>query len=89
MTPRKTASTEVSLEVKEVVAPDPKKPREWSAVAKEVQKLREAGASVPEICEKLEVSYVLVNQLILQSYKMVIDSAQVFERQEKMRLGID
>lgn len=89
MTPRKTASTEASLEVKEVVAPDPKKPREWSAVAKEIQQLREAGASVPEICEKLEVSYVLVNQLILQSYKMMIDSVQVFERQEKMRLGID
>jgi hypothetical protein len=89
MTPRKTASTEASLEVKEVAAPDPKKPREWSAVAKEIQQLREAGASVPEICEKLEVSYVLVNQLILQSYKMMIDSVQVFERQEKMRLGID
>ena len=68
---------------------DPKQPREWSAVAKEIQQLREAGVSVPDICEKLEVSYVLVNQLILQSYKMLIDSAQVFERQEKMRLGID
>jgi len=51
--------------------------------------LRESGATVPEICEKLEVSYVLVNQLILQSYKMVIDSKYVFERQEKLRLGID
>ncbi len=51
--------------------------------------MREDGANVPEICEKLEVSYVLVNQLVLQSYKMAIDSAQVFERQEKMRLGIE
>ena len=48
--------------------------------------MREDGATVPEICEKLEVSYVLVNQLILQSYKMAIDSEQVFERQEKKRI---
>lgn len=89
MTARKAASADVSLEVKEVVAPDPKKPREWSAVAKEIRQLRESGATVPEICEKLEVSYVLVNQLILQSYKMVIDSKYVFERQEEVRLGID
>jgi len=41
---------------------------------------------VPEICEKLQVSYVLVNQLILQSYKMAIDSEAVFQRQEEMRL---
>ena len=89
MTPRKTASTEASVEAAQIKVADSKQPREWSAVAKEIQQMREAGASVPDICEKLEVSYVLVNQLILQSYKMLIDSAQVFERQEKMRLGID
>ena len=61
----------------------------WSEVTGLMQALREKGANVPEICEKLEVSYVLVNQLILQSYKLVIDSEQVFERQEKMRLGIE
>ena len=49
--------------------------------------MREKGANVPEICEKLSVSYVLVNQLILQSYKMAIDSEQVFQRQEEMRLA--
>ena len=87
--PVRKTSTEPSVEAAQVKVADSKQPREWSAVAKEIQQLRETGASVPEICEKLEVSYVLVNQLILQSYKMVIDSVQVFERQEKMRLGID
>jgi len=51
--------------------------------------MREQGANVPEICEKLCISYPLVNQLILRSYKMVIQSAEVFERQEKIRLGIE
>jgi hypothetical protein len=48
--------------------------------------MREKGANVPEICAQLQVSYVLVNQLILQSYKMAIDTEQVFNRQEEMRL---
>lgn len=87
--PVRKSSSEASVEAAQVKVVDPTQPREWSAVAAEIQQLREAGASVPDICEKLEVSYVLVNQLILQSYKMLIDSAQVFERQEKMRLGID
>lgn len=87
--PVRKSAAEASVEAAQVKVADSKQPREWSAVAKEIQQMREAGASVPEICEKLEVSYVLVNQLILQSYKMVIDSVQVFERQEKMRLGID
>jgi len=87
--PVRKISTEASVEAAQVEVADSKQPRKWSAVAKEIQQMREVGASVPDICEKLEVSYVLVNQLILQSYKMLIDSAQVFERQEKTRLGID
>jgi len=85
MSPRR-ASAEPSVETLEVKAPDPNKPRKWADVAKEIQAMREKGANVPEICEKLSVSYVLVNQLILQSYKMAIDSEAVFQRQEEMRL---
>jgi len=89
MTPRKSSSSEASVEpvipVEQKKA-DPSKPRKWADVAKEVKVMREAGANVPEICEKLQVSYVLVNQLILQSYKMAIDSEAVFQRQEEMRL---
>ena len=92
MTPRKAAAVEPSLEVqapKEAGAYDLSKVREWGVVAQEIKALQEAGVNGAEICEKLQVSYVLVNQAILQSYKMVIDSVAGFERQEKMRLGID
>jgi hypothetical protein len=89
MTPRRTSAVEASVEPVTQVAQekiDASKPRKWADVAKEVRALREKGANVPEICEKLQVSYVLVNQLILQSYKMAIDSEAVFQRQEEMRL---
>ena len=89
MTPRRSSALEASLEpvipVEQKTA-DASKPRKWADVAKEIKALREKGANVPEICEKLQVSYVLVNQLILQSYKMAIDSEAVFQRQEEMRL---
>jgi hypothetical protein len=86
MSPRR-ATTESSVDALDVQAPAlPKKPRKWADVVKEIRAMREKGANVPEICEQLQVSYVLVNQLILQSYKMAIDTEQVFNRQEEMRL---
>ena len=81
---RKSLTVEASVEP--VATNDASKPRKWADVAKEIQKLRETGATVPEICEQLQVSYVLVNQLVLQSYKMAIDSEAVFQRQEEIRL---
>jgi hypothetical protein len=63
--------------------------REWSDVAAEIQKLRQAGVSVTEIADQLQVNYVLVNQCVLQSYKMLIDSVQVFKGQEQKRLNSD
>jgi hypothetical protein len=62
--------------------------REWSDVASEIQKLRQAGVSVTEIADQLQVNYVLVNQCVLQSYKMLIDSVQVFQAQEEKRLNL-
>lgn len=85
MSPRR-ASAEPSVDALDVQTPDPKKPRKWADVVKEIRALREKGATVPDICEQLQVSYVLVNQHILQSYKMAIDSEQVFQRQEEIRL---
>jgi len=63
--------------------------RNWSDVAAEIQKLRGEGVTVPDIADQLQVNYVLVNQCVLQSYKMLIDSVQVFKRQEEKRLGLD
>ena len=63
--------------------------RQWSDVAAEIQKLRQAGVSVTEIADQLQVNYVLVNQCVLQSYKMLIDSVQVFQAQEEKRLNLE
>lgn len=62
-------------------------PRKWEDVVPEIQKLKEAGVTVPEIAEQLQLSYVLVNQVMLQSYKMSVDTIALFERQEAARLA--
>lgn len=68
--------------------PDPARtPRKWQDVVPQIQKLREEGLTVPQICEELQLTYVLVNQVIQQSYKMSVDTIGVFERQEWMRLN--
>ena len=63
-------------------------PRKLADVAKEVRKLRDEGYPVPVIADKLEMSYQVVNQLVLRSYKMVSNTVEVFENQEKKRLGL-
>jgi predicted DNA-binding protein (UPF0251 family) len=58
-------------------------------VALEIRRLREQeGLNIAEIGEKLQVSYDVMNQLILQSYKSVMNTPAVFEAQEKIRLGL-
>ena len=63
-------------------------PRKLADMAKEVRKLRDEGLPVPVIADKLEMSYQVVNQLVLRSYKMVSNTVEVFENQEKKRLGL-
>ena len=87
--PVKKFVPEVNVEEPKSTALDFSVVRKWSDVAAEIQKLRGEGVNVPDIAEQLKVSYVLVNQCVLQSYKMLIDSVQVFERQEGKRLGLD
>ena len=87
--PVKKIVPEVSVEEPKSTALDFSVVREWGDVAAEIQKLRQDGVSVPEIADQLQVSYVLVNQCVLQSYKMLIDSVQVFKGQEEKRLGLD
>jgi hypothetical protein len=69
--------------------PSAAQPRELTVVVAQIQELRGEGKTVPEICEALEVSYHVVNQVIQQSYKMAMDTPGVFERQERLRLGLD
>jgi hypothetical protein len=85
--PVKKFVPEVNVEEPKSTALDFSVVRNWSDVAAEIQKLRGEGVTVPDIAEQLKVSYVLVNQCVLQSYKMLIDSVQVFERQEGKRLN--
>lgn len=68
-------------------AAKPDQPRLWSDVVPEIRRLREEGRNVPEIAEKLELPYVLVNQVMLQSYKMTVDTIGHFQRHEERRLG--
>ena len=54
-----------------------------------VRRLREEdNMHITAIGEKLQVSYDVINQLILQSYKSVMNTPVVFEVQEKIRLGL-
>ena len=50
--------------------------------------MKEDGANHEEIKEKLQVSADVINQLFLQSYKMTMNTYEVFEAQEKIRLGL-
>jgi len=53
-----------------------------------VRRLREdEGFDLQQISQKLEVSYDVLNQLILQSYKSTMNTPAVFEAQENLRLG--
>ena len=63
--------------------------RSLDAVAAEIRRLREdEKLSTQEIHEALEVSFDVINQLFLQSYKMTMNTGEVFEAQEKLRLGL-
>jgi hypothetical protein len=44
--------------------------------------------NITAIGQKLQVSYDVINQLILQSYKSVMNTPVVFEAQERIRLGL-
>jgi len=61
--------------------------RKLEDVAPEIRKMKEEGANHEEIKEKLQVSADVINQLFLQSYKMTMNTYEVFEAQEKIRLG--
>lgn len=69
------------------VKPEEPKPRKWEDVAREIQKLKKAGMTVPAIAEKLDLTYGIVNQIMLRSYKMTANTKKVFERHEAKRLA--
>lgn len=92
MPARKTADTPVSVDTVTSQA-NPALPgkevRTVSDVAFEIRRLRfEDGLTTSEIQQKLQVSMDVINQLLLQSYKMTMNTFEVLENQEKLRLGL-
>jgi len=79
-----------TLEADVVLACPPVRPmpRKWEDVMPQIQELVSQGMSYQEAGDTLEVSYVLVNQLALQSYKSSVHIEELFEIQEKQRLGL-
>lgn len=65
-----------------------KEVRKLEDVALEIRRLRnEELLTTQEINEKLQVSFDVINQLFLQSYKMTMNTEEVFKAQEELRLG--
>ena len=83
-----TPKTDVVQEKKTRKPRKKPEPRKLADVAKEVRKLRDEGIPVPVIADRLEMSYQVVNQVVLRSYKMVSNTVEVFEKQERQRLGL-
>jgi hypothetical protein len=93
MSARKTADADASVTAK-TPAIDPvlpgKEVRDLAFVAAEIRRLREEeGMDNQAIHAALQVSYDVINQLFLQSYKMTMNTNEVFTAQEKLRLGIE
>lgn len=75
---------------KENAALPGKEVRKLEDVAIEIRRLRnDELLTTQEIHETLQVSFDVINQLFLQSYKMTMNTQEVFEAQEKLRLGVD
>jgi predicted DNA-binding protein (UPF0251 family) len=92
MPARKTVDAEGSVKPAAKTSPalPGKEVRKLEDVALEVRRLREEEKlDLQEIGQKLQVSYDVLNQLILQSYKSTMNTPVVFEVQEKLRLGIE
>lgn len=81
-TPRKKRQAKEPVVVKE------EEVRSWESVLPRIKEMKELGRSVPEIAQELGLSYVLVNQVFLQSYKMTVQTKELFERQERARAQI-
>jgi hypothetical protein len=87
---RSAASSESKPEAKPAVnsALPGKEVRKLEDVALEIRRLRnEELMETKEIHETLQVSYDVINQLFLQSYKMTMNTGEVFKAQEEIRLG--
>ena len=87
MPARKSANTEGSVETPVVSAAPGKEVRSLEAVAEVIRSKVAAGEDAEAIQQELAVSPHVFRELLTHSYKMVGRAPEIFEYQEKIRIG--
>lgn len=87
MPARKTANTESSVETPVASAIPGFEVRSLEVVAEAIRAKVAAGEDAEAIQQELVVSPHVFRELLAHSYKMVGRAPEVFEYQEKMRIG--
>jgi hypothetical protein len=87
MPARKAANAEVSVETPAVSAAPGAKVRSLEVVAEAIRAKFAAGEDAESIQQELAVSPHVFRELLTHSYKMVGRAPEIFEYQEKIRVG--
>lgn len=87
MPARKTASTEASVETSTVSAAPGAQVRSLEVVAEAIRAEFAAGKDAEVIQAELQVSAHVFRELLTHSYKLVGRAPEIFEYQEKIRIG--
>lgn len=87
MPARKTATTESSVETTAASAAPGPKVRSLEVVAEAIREKFAAGQDAETIQQDLQVSAHVFRELLTHSYKMVGRAPEIFEYQEKIRIG--
>lgn len=61
--------------------------RSLEVVAEEIRKRFAEGQEAEQIRAELQVSYHVMNELLTNAYKFVGRAPEIFEYQERMRIG--
>jgi hypothetical protein len=87
MPARKSSSTEGSVETAALSAAPGAEVRSLEVVAEAIRTKVAAGEDAEAIQQELVVSPHVFRELLTHSYKMVGRAPEIFEYQEKMRIG--
>lgn len=87
MPARKSSSTEGSVETPVVSAAPGAVVRSLEVVAEAIRAKFAAGEQAEAIQEELQVSAHVFRELLTHSYKLVGRAPEIFEYQERMRIG--
>lgn len=87
MPARKTTTTEASVETPVASAAPGAEVRSLEVVAEAIRAKVAAGEDAEAIQQELAVSPHVFRELLTHSYKMVGRAPEVFEYQEKVRIG--